>query len=126
MDFNIRSCLEGRRKEAVELLCDLIRMPSTRGNEGPVIRYLHERFRGRADACELVPTPESIVQDEDYSFPNQLNIPTLVMGPGPLGHAHTNEEQIAVDDLLKGAEVLVRLIVSWCGRNKAGDCGRPY
>lgn len=69
MDPDIRAYLETRRKEAVALLCDLIRMPSTRGNEGPVIRTLYERFRGRADACELVPVPESIVQDEDYSFP---------------------------------------------------------
>lgn len=69
MDKDIRAYLQGKRKEATDLLCDIIRMPSTRGNEGPVMRHLHERFKGRGDSCELIPVPESIVKDGDYSFP---------------------------------------------------------
>ena len=65
----VRKSLEARKDEAVEVLCDLIRSPSTRGNEGPVSRYLRDRMANLADGCEEVPIPERIVEDPEYSFP---------------------------------------------------------
>lgn len=64
----MREFLESKEAEASEFLCDLIRFPSTRGNEGPAVQYVYERLRGRGDECELVPIPESIVEDEHYAF----------------------------------------------------------
>jgi acetylornithine deacetylase len=64
----VNEFLVGKQSEATDLLCELIRFPSTRGNEGPAMQYLHQRLRGLADECELVPIPESIIEDEHYAF----------------------------------------------------------
>lgn len=61
--------LAARRQEVTDLLGDLIRIPSTRGGEGPVNRLLYHRLQGIADECDLLPIPESITEDPDYSFP---------------------------------------------------------
>lgn len=65
----LQKALAAHRQEATELLCELIRIPSTRGGEGPVNRLLHSRLQGIADECDLLPIPESITEDPDYSFP---------------------------------------------------------
>jgi acetylornithine deacetylase len=66
---SLKKFLESRRDKVIEMLCDVIAIPSTRGGEGPVNRYLADRLKGMADVCELVPVPEDIVEDEDYCFP---------------------------------------------------------
>ena len=50
---------------------------------------------------------------DSWFYNNQLKIPTVVFGPGSLGFAHSNEEQIRLDDIAKGAAVLVRFIEKW-------------
>ncbi|MEN6401512.1 MAG: M20/M25/M40 family metallo-hydrolase [Armatimonadia bacterium] len=50
-----------------------------------------------------------------WMYNNQLKIPTCWIGPGTLSVAHSNQEQIAVDDVLKGVEVLYRFVCEWCG-----------
>ena len=65
---DIRDAIEARREEITDLLCDLIRFPSTRGNEGPIHRYLRDRMAGLTDVCERVPIPETITEDPEYSF----------------------------------------------------------
>jgi len=65
----VRKALKARKDEVVEVLCDLIRLPSTRGNEGPVARYLLDRMADLVDVCEPVSIAENIVEDSDYSFP---------------------------------------------------------
>lgn len=65
----LQAALAAQAQPVTEFLCDLIRFPSTRGNEGPIIRYLHDRLKDQADECELVPIAESITEDVDYSFP---------------------------------------------------------
>lgn len=52
-----------------DLLMDLIRIPSTRGQEGPAIRYLYDRLKPLADRCQLIEIDDSIMQDPDYAFP---------------------------------------------------------
>ena len=49
-----------------------------------------------------------------WMYNNQLEIPTCWIGPGTLSVAHSNQEQIAVDDVLKGVEVLYRFVCEWC------------
>lgn len=57
-------------REAVQdLLMDLIRIPSTRGKEGPAIRHLHQAMGPLVDQCELIEISDSIMQDPDYAFP---------------------------------------------------------
>ncbi len=65
----LRSFLQTQAAPVAELLCDLIRFPSTVGNEGPVVEYMAEKFAGLADTVERVPIPEDIKDDPDYSFP---------------------------------------------------------
>lgn len=54
--------------QAQTMLCDLIRLPSVAGQEGPVIRYLWERRGELAAEAQLVPMPAGITCDQDYSF----------------------------------------------------------
>jgi acetylornithine deacetylase len=51
---------------------------------------------------------------DSWFYNNQLGIPTVVFGPGSLGFAHSNEEQIRMDEIVGAAAVLVRLAESWC------------
>ena len=62
--------------EARELLCDLIRIPSTPGLERAAVDCLLGRCRQLEADAELVPFPEGITEDGDYSF-----------GEAPLDHA---------------------------------------
>lgn len=49
-----------------------------------------------------------------WFYNNQLNIPTVVYGPGSLGVAHSKDEQISMSEIALAAEVLLRLILSYC------------
>jgi acetylornithine deacetylase len=50
---------------------------------------------------------------DSWFYNNQLKIPTVVFGPGSLGFAHSNEEQIRLDDIATAAAVLVRFMEKW-------------
>jgi acetylornithine deacetylase len=50
---------------------------------------------------------------DSWFYNNQLGIPSVVFGPGSLGFAHTNDEQIRLDDIATAAGVLVRFIDKW-------------
>ena len=85
----LRSAIEAHRDETLSLLSDLIGIPSTRGQEGPAVRLLQERMQGVVDASELVPVPDSIQEDPDYSFPledfryaDQPNLRLFTKGSG--------------------------------------------
>lgn len=52
-----------------------------------------------------------------WLYANQLGIPTVVFGAGSLDRAHSNEEQIALADIERAAEILVHLICDWCNRD---------
>ncbi len=55
--------------ETTDFLCDLIRIPSIRGNEGPVNRLVAERMKGLCTNVELMQIPESFKDDPMYSWP---------------------------------------------------------
>ena len=50
---------------------------------------------------------------DSWFYNNQLRIPTVVFGPGSLGFAHSNEEQIRLDDIATAAVVLVKFMEKW-------------
>ena len=54
---------------AVSLLMDIIRIPSTRGQEIEISKYLKPHFEPLVDSVERIILPESIIRDPDYSFP---------------------------------------------------------
>lgn len=43
------------------------------------------------------------------------DMPPVVFGPGSARHAHSRDEQIRVEDILRAAESLVHLTRHWCG-----------
>ena len=57
------------RSKVETLLMELIRFPSTRGNEGPAMRFLGEQIAPWVDTCALMPIDDAMMQDPDYAFP---------------------------------------------------------
>ncbi|MGI5818289.1 MAG: M20 family metallopeptidase [Armatimonadota bacterium] len=55
--------------DAIEILSELIAFESTVGNEGPAMRYMHERMSEVADEVEFIEVTEAIKDDPDYSYP---------------------------------------------------------
>jgi succinyl-diaminopimelate desuccinylase len=56
---------------------------------------------------------------DSWFYNNQLKIPAVVFGPGSLSVAHSREEHIVLDDILKAAVILARFAQDWCGRVRA-------
>ena len=82
--------LERFSGEAVEFLCEMIRHPSTRGNEGPVNRLIHQRLGTLCDQAQLMPIPEAFKDHPRYSWPIPAlsyegihNVRCTVNGTGP-------------------------------------------
>ena len=72
-----------------KLLCDLIAIPSIRGMEGDVNRYLYDYLKDKCDEIELITVDDSIMFDPDYSFPienftykNTPNLRVKIKGEG--------------------------------------------
>jgi acetylornithine deacetylase len=71
------------------VLSDIIAIPSTRGNEGDVNRYLYNLLKDKCDEIELIYEEDSLIQDPDYSFPlenfsykNTPNLRAKIKGRG--------------------------------------------
>lgn len=98
LDRALRAHLE----DTVEFLCDLIRIPSLRGNEGPVNRVIHDRLHAFCSRAELMQIPDSFVEDPGYSWPipglayeNTQNLRLTILGSDPSArslilNAHTD------------------------------------
>jgi acetylornithine deacetylase len=52
---------------------------------------------------------------DSWVYNNQLHIPTVVFGPGSLRFAHSNEEQIGLDEIREAATILGCFLRDWCG-----------
>jgi len=78
----------------------------------------HELPTGLLAACQAAGVESRIsamtASCDSWFYNNQLNIPTVVFGPGSLGFAHSNEEQIQLDDIAAGASVLAGFIRQYC------------
>ncbi len=69
MDKNaVLSGIDRNLGAAVEILSQLIQLPSTRGNEREISRYLKEQVEGLADSADLIPIPDSIMDAPYYSY----------------------------------------------------------
>jgi len=65
----ILEAVEALLPEAQELLCELVRVPSTSGQEREVMELIEERF-GKLDArVERVALSDDVLDDPDYSTP---------------------------------------------------------
>ncbi|HEY9186679.1 MAG TPA: ArgE/DapE family deacylase [Ignavibacteria bacterium] len=77
------------KEKISKLLCDLIAIPSIRGMEGAVNRYLYDYLKDKCDEIELITVDDSIMFDPDYSFPienftykNTPNLKIKIKGEG--------------------------------------------
>jgi acetylornithine deacetylase/succinyl-diaminopimelate desuccinylase-like protein len=50
-----------------------------------------------------------------WFYNNQLNIPTVVYGPGTLKVAHSKEEYIKLNDIIDAAKVLLIFLQNFSG-----------
>ncbi len=64
----VNSYLTGIQDTLVEFLCDLIQFKSTRGNEKEAVVFLREKFAALSGSAELIPIPDHLIDDPDYSF----------------------------------------------------------
>ncbi len=63
----VRRAVEGRAQWATDTLCDLIRFNTVAGGEAPAQEYLQKIFARLSGDVTMVPVPESIRQDPEYS-----------------------------------------------------------
>lgn len=80
------------------------------GADHPLVTGLQACCREAGVAGEVTAMTASC---DSWFYNNQLRIPTVVFGPGSLGFAHSNEEQIRLDDIATAAAVLVRFMETW-------------
>jgi acetylornithine deacetylase len=69
IDERILQAIDVHLDAALEILHGLIDIPSTRGNEKGPARFLLPHLAPLVDSAELVPVPDSLRDDPDYSFP---------------------------------------------------------
>ena len=63
----LETCLD-MQEDTTAFLDRAVRFESLSSYEGPVMHWLYEQFKEISDECELIPVPEDIVNDPDYSF----------------------------------------------------------
>jgi len=78
----------------------------------PLVKGLEACCREAGTSGEVTAMTASC---DSWFYNNQLHIPTLVFGPGSLRFAHSNEEQIGLDEISEAAVILVRFLAEWCG-----------
>ncbi len=97
-DVIIDNCIN----EAIDFLCEIIKFPSTRGNEGRVNRFIYHKMKSLCDEAELIQIPDSFTSHPDYSW--QLDglsytdtqnvrlkfIPTVLSGRSLIINAHSD------------------------------------
>ncbi|HQP97976.1 MAG TPA: M20/M25/M40 family metallo-hydrolase [bacterium] len=77
----------------------------------PLVQNLHAQCLAENLKSEISAMTASC---DSWFYNNQLGIPTVVFGPGSLGHAHSSEEQISLDQIAAAARVLLQFIPGWC------------
>ena len=76
----------------------------------PLVTGLQASCRECGVDGEVTAMPASC---DSWLYNNQLGIPTVVFGPGSLRYAHTNEEQITMDEIANAATVVLQFIQRW-------------
>jgi acetylornithine deacetylase len=94
-------------------------------NEGNALPADHPFVKDVAQAASECGFPGKVsaltAACDAWQYATRLDIPTVVMGAGTLRHAHTNEEQIAVDEIRRMAKTLIRFTERWCGFDRTGE-----
>ena len=97
---------------------DRVALEFTYRHDANVLDPNHPLAEGLGRCCAQYDLPVEIdamtASCDAWLYNNQLEIPTVVYGPGSLGHAHGNEEQIALSDLAAAACALTTFAVEWC------------
>jgi acetylornithine deacetylase len=76
----------------------------------PLVTELSATCAGLGVASEVSAMTASC---DSWFYNNQLAIPTVVFGPGSLRFAHSNQEQIALAEIRRAAEILGRFAERW-------------
>jgi len=78
------------------------------------------RTLARAHAEVLGTEPEQVIWPSvsDAGWLASAGIPTVIYGPGGLEQAHTVDEWIAIDELVRASQVYAEMIVAWCSSPK--------
>lgn len=79
----------------------------------------HPAVKSFCDVAGSVLGPEPtlgwIASCDGRLFYHGGQMPTIVFGAGDLGYAHSLNEQVKMDDVLRAAEVLTLFLIDWCG-----------
>jgi acetylornithine deacetylase len=60
--------------------------------------------------AQLDPLPIGVPFGSDASKPVRIGIPSIVLGPGSIDQAHTADEFVATDEVVKAASVYEQII----------------
>lgn len=78
----------------------------------PVVRSFQ---RAAESLLEPLPLEGWTASCDARLFFHRGGMPTLVFGAGDLGHAHSLDERVQMDDIQSAAEVLAKFLMDWCG-----------
>ena len=80
----------------------------------PIVRLAREAVAAEADGGPPAAVGFSGITDARY-YLNEARIPTVILGPGSLTVAHTADEWVEVDELVRAARAYARLFVAFLG-----------
>jgi len=79
----------------------------------------HPAVLSLANACKLSGLKSEVfgwnVSCDARLYALRGGIPAIVFGPGDIAHAHSNHEQICMDDIGRAAVAIARWLMDWCG-----------
>ena len=91
-------------------------MLNNEGNQIPDNHPLVESLKNAEISAGIAPVVSAMTAACDaWQYVHRLKVPTVVVGAGSLSHAHSNIEQIKVEDIRKMAKALLYFIDDWCG-----------
>ena len=93
--------------------CDLVKEATELEEGHPLVQLFCEGYR-EAVGSEAVVSALPSSTDMHY-YINYGKIPSVLFGPGDCGVAHTAEESVEIDDLVKAGKILAAFLLKWCG-----------
>ena len=109
--------------EADEWVRDHVALEFMYRHDSHVLDPAHQLPTGLAASCKEAGLRGDIgamtASCDSWFYNNQLNIPSVVFGPGSLSVAHSREEHISLDEISTAAVVLLRFAQEWCGRARS-------
>lgn len=88
-------------------------------HDAHVLATGHPLVTGLQACCRELGAPGEVsamtASCDSWFYHNQSRIPTVVFGAGSLGFAHSNDEQIRLEEIETAASILLRFMGHWCG-----------